>query len=97
MGEVLVVEHLGDVTYLYVKVAGGDTLILETEGDRPVVVGDRVPIYVDGNLCHLFDANDNAIPKAERHHLTLEKTNERQPIQQSEPQRLVNKDRHPAE
>ncbi|MEM9908121.1 MAG: sn-glycerol-3-phosphate ABC transporter ATP-binding protein UgpC, partial [Cyanobacteria bacterium P01_D01_bin.44] len=69
MGEVLVVEHLGDVTYLYVKVAGGDTLIVETEGDRPVAVGDRVPIYIDGDLCHLFDADDNAIPKAERHHL----------------------------
>ncbi|MGD1853270.1 MAG: ABC transporter ATP-binding protein [Leptolyngbyaceae cyanobacterium] len=77
MGEILVVEHLGDVTYLYVKVAGGDTLIVETEGNRPVAVGDRVPIYIDGNLCHLFDADDNAIPKIQQQHLTLEKTNER--------------------
>ncbi|MEM9162168.1 MAG: sn-glycerol-3-phosphate ABC transporter ATP-binding protein UgpC [Cyanobacteria bacterium P01_F01_bin.4] len=107
MGEVMVVEHLGDVTYLYVKVAGGDTLIVETDGGRPVVTGDRVPIYIDGDLCHLFDADDIAIPKAQRHHLTLDKTHERQPrpissSQQPEPQQPqsqqpVNKNRYPAE
>ena len=76
MGEVLVVEHLGDVTYLYVKVAGGDTMIVETPGNQSASVGDRVPIYIDGRLCHLFDANDMAISKARQHHLMLENTNE---------------------
>ena len=70
MGEVLVIERLGDATYLYVKVAGGDTLIVQAEGDRRVSVGDRVPLSVDGKACHLFDAEDIAIPKAQKHPLT---------------------------
>lgn len=70
MGEVLVVERLGDTTYLYVRAPGGDTLIVQTNGDRQVTIRDQVPICIDENACHLFDANDIAIPKAEQHHLT---------------------------
>ncbi|MGD1900551.1 MAG: ABC transporter ATP-binding protein [Phormidesmis sp.] len=64
MGEVLVIEHLGDATSLYVKVAGGDTMIVQAEGNRQVSVRDRIPMRIDGNLCHLFDANDITLPKA---------------------------------
>lgn len=32
--EVLIVERLGGQTYLYVKIADGDTLIVQTEGDN---------------------------------------------------------------
>ena len=69
MGEVLVVERLGGETYLYVKIAGGDTFIVQTDGDSRAKVRDRVPIAIDGDLCHLFDPSGLAIPKAERHHL----------------------------
>ncbi|MGB3202489.1 MAG: sn-glycerol-3-phosphate ABC transporter ATP-binding protein UgpC [Nodosilinea sp.] len=87
MGEVLVVERLGGATYLYVKVAGGDTFIVQTDGDSRAKVRDRVPIAIDGDLCHLFNPEGLAIPKAERHHLTvqqhpevsLEQTYEQQP------------------
>ena len=93
MGEVLVVERLGGETYCYVKVAGGDTLIVQTDGDRPVEVRDRVPLYIDGNLCHLFDADGMAIPKAQQNRLlvdrTLPKNSDRQnlenPHEQSRP------------
>ena len=61
-GEVLVLERLGDSTSLYVKVAGGDTLIVQTDGNRQVAVRDQVPLSIDGNLCHLFDADDITIP-----------------------------------
>ncbi|MBD2232889.1 ABC transporter ATP-binding protein [Phormidium tenue] len=71
MGEVLVVERLGGETYLYVKVAGGDTFIVQTDGDSRAKVRDRVPVTIDGNLCHLFDGAGEAIPKAERHPLSL--------------------------
>ncbi|MFQ4137971.1 ABC transporter ATP-binding protein [Nodosilinea sp. PGN35] len=71
MGEVLVVERLGGETYLYVKIAGGDTFIVQTDGDSRAQVRDRVPVAIDGHLCHLFDGQGLAIPKAERHHLTL--------------------------
>ena len=70
MGEVLVVERLGGETYLYVKIAGGETFIVQADGDSRAQVRERVPIHIDGNLCHLFNADGLAIPKAKRHHLT---------------------------
>lgn len=70
-GEVLVVERLGGETYLYVKVADGDTLIVQTDGDDTSQLHDHVPIYINGDLCHLFNQQGEAIPKVRRHHLTL--------------------------
>ena len=105
MGEVLVVERLGDATYLYVKVAGGDTLIVQTHGGRQVSVRDHVPLYIDGNLAHIFDAEDLAIPKAQRHPLTRQPHPQQshehqprpiQPIPSPERQPSV-KEHHPAE
>lgn len=72
MGEVLVVERLGGETYLYVKIAGGETFIVQANGDSRAKIRDHVPIHIDGNLCHLFNEGGLAIPKAERHHLTLQ-------------------------
>jgi multiple sugar transport system ATP-binding protein len=77
-GEVLVVERLGGETYLYVKIAGGDTLVVQTDGDNPARIRDRVPIYINGELCHLFNQQGEAIPKARRHHLTLNESHEQQ-------------------
>ncbi len=53
-GEVLVVGRLGGETYLYVKIAGGETIIVQTDGDHPAQLHDYVPIYINGELCHLF-------------------------------------------
>ena len=77
-GEVLVVERLGGETYLYVKLAGGDTLIVQTDGDNASNLHDRVPIHINGALCHLFNQQGKAIPKARRHHLTLTESHEQQ-------------------
>lgn len=97
MCEVLVVEHLGDATSLYVRAPGGDTLIVQTEGDRRVTVGDSLPIYIDGNLCHVFDSNDLAIPKAQQDNFTTGQSHEQQlrPIQ-SFPN-SIDKDRYSSE
>ena len=103
MGEVLVVERLGDSTSLYVKVAGGDTLIVQTEGGRQVSVRDRIPLNIDGNLCHLFDADDLAIPKAQKHPLAHQphpqQRHEQQPrpIQPLPAERQASVKRRPAE
>lgn len=70
-GEVLVVERLGGLTYLYIKITGGDTIIIQTDGDNRCQVRDRVPIYINGDLCHLFDSHGQALPKAHRHHLAM--------------------------
>jgi multiple sugar transport system ATP-binding protein len=72
-GEVLVVERLGGQTYLYVKIAGGDTLIVQTDGDNSSQLRDLVPIHISGDLCHLFNLQGEAVPKTRRHHLTVNK------------------------
>ncbi len=97
MCEVLVVEHLGDATSLYVRAPGGDTLIVQTEGDRRVTVGDSLPIYIDGNLCHVFDSNDLAIPKAQQDNFTTGQSYEQQlrPIQPFP--NSIDKDRYSSE
>lgn len=77
-GEVLVVERLGGETYLYVKVAGGETAIVQTDGDNSSRVRDLVPIHINGELCHLFNAQGEAIAKARRHHLTIDQSHEQQ-------------------
>ncbi|WP_263975328.1 TOBE domain-containing protein [Leptolyngbya sp. 7M] len=71
-GEVLVVERLGGETFLYVRIAGGDTLIVQTDGDNPSRTHDRAFIHINGDLCHLFDQNGESIPKTRRHHLMNE-------------------------
>lgn len=68
-GEVLVVERLGGETYLYVRVAGGDTVIVRADGENTSRVSDRVPVAIGGEACHLFDSNGEAIPKARRQNL----------------------------
>ncbi|MBD2079837.1 sn-glycerol-3-phosphate ABC transporter ATP-binding protein UgpC [Leptolyngbya sp. FACHB-17] len=77
-GEVLVVEQLGGETFLYVRIAGGDTLVVQTDGDNPSRTHDRAFIHVNGELCHLFNQNGEAVPKARRHHLTLDDSHEPQ-------------------
>ncbi len=78
MGEVMVIERLGDATYLYVKVSGGDTLIVQTDSNRQVAVRDVVPLHIDGSLCHLFDANDIAITHRPPATPTVNHTHEQQ-------------------
>lgn len=78
ISEVLVVERLGGETFLYVKISGGDTLTVQTDGDNTSHMHDRVPIYINGDLCHLFDAQGESIAKTRRHHLTLNESHEQQ-------------------
>ncbi|MBE9018163.1 ABC transporter [Chroococcidiopsis sp. CCALA 051] len=77
-GEVLVVERLGGETFLYVKIAGGDTLIVQTDGDNPSRMHDLAPLQINGDLCHLFNQQGEAIPKVRRHHLTTDEFYEQQ-------------------
>lgn len=60
-GEVLVVERLGGQTYLYAKITGGDTLVVQTDGNNSSHLRDLVPIHISGDLCHLFDLQGEAV------------------------------------
>ena len=72
-GEVLVVERLGAQTYLYVKIAGGETLVVQTDRDNSNQLRALVPVHISNDLCHLFDLQVEAVLKTRRHHLTVSK------------------------
>jgi multiple sugar transport system ATP-binding protein len=69
-GEVVVVEQLGGETYLYVQIAGGESLVVRTDGANRSQLHDRVSIHVDGNSCHLFNVQGEAVSKRPSHSLS---------------------------
>ena len=52
--KVFVVEKLGSGTFLYLE-KEGDPLVIQTDGDTNVKVGDTVKIGFDPYRCHLFN------------------------------------------
>ena len=58
-GKVFVVEKLGSGTFLYLD-KEGDPLVVETDGDSKIKVGDMVSIGFDPLKCHLFDKSNNS-------------------------------------
>ena len=58
-GKVFVVEKLGSGTYLYLE-KDGDPLVVETEGDSNIKVGDTVKVCFQASRCHIFDGSNQA-------------------------------------
>ncbi len=52
--KVFVVEKLGSGTFLYLE-KEGDPLVVETDGNSTIKVGDTVKIGFKSEFCHLFD------------------------------------------
>jgi multiple sugar transport system ATP-binding protein len=55
-------EHLGGVTFFYGTLASEESLTIEVPGQAFVESGVTVPVRLDPALCHLFDAEEQAIP-----------------------------------
>jgi ABC-type sugar transport system ATPase subunit len=51
--KVFVVEKLGSGTFLYLE-KDGDPLVVETEGDSNIKVGDTIKVGFTASRCHLF-------------------------------------------
>ncbi len=68
-GEVLVVERLGNATFLHVAVGSVMMLTVETDDDHPVHVHDRISVDVNGRNSHIFDKSGMAVPNLRRHPL----------------------------
>lgn len=60
-GEVVSLEHLGDVTILGVRIDAATNLTLKFAGDTPARIGDRVHIGFELTGTSLFDGSDTAI------------------------------------
>jgi len=58
-GKVFVVEKLGSGTFLYVE-KDGEPLVVQTEGDTNIKVGDKIKIGFNPERCHLFDKEGKA-------------------------------------
>jgi ABC-type sugar transport system ATPase subunit len=57
--KVFVVEKLGSGTFLYLE-KEGEPLVVETDGDSNIKVGDTVKVGFDASRCHLFDSSKQA-------------------------------------
>jgi len=57
--KVFVVEKLGSGTFLYLE-KEGEPLVVETEGDSNIKVGDNVKVGFTASRCHIFDKNNIA-------------------------------------
>ena len=57
--KVFVVEKLGSGTFLYLE-KDGEPLVVETEGDSNIKVGDTVKVGFTASRCQLFDNNKQA-------------------------------------
>jgi multiple sugar transport system ATP-binding protein len=66
-GEVMVVERLGGLTYLYVQLTPADLVIVQADGDIPVKVHDVIAVALEPRSAHLFRGDGAAINLLERH------------------------------
>ena len=55
-GEVFVIEKLGSGTFLYIE-KDNEPLVVATEGDSSIKVGDTIKVGFVANRCHVFEKN----------------------------------------
>jgi multiple sugar transport system ATP-binding protein len=57
------VERLGDITYAYLDMQGGEPLVVRAAGDSAVSQGDAVRVRFWPQCCHLFDSDGVALTR----------------------------------
>jgi multiple sugar transport system ATP-binding protein len=68
-GLVAFLEQLGEASYLYVRLAGGELVTVRESGQCSVTVGAPVHLHFPPNCLHLFDADEVATPRTADVHL----------------------------
>jgi len=58
---VMLVERLGEQTYLHLEQAGGAVLMAKVQGNASVDIGDEVTLGIAPEAGHLFTADGNAV------------------------------------
>jgi multiple sugar transport system ATP-binding protein len=59
-GEAMLVERLGDRTFVYARLDGGPEIIAQDIGFSRVRVGDRVGLRIAAGAAHLFEPDGTA-------------------------------------
>jgi multiple sugar transport system ATP-binding protein len=62
-GTVDQVEHLGESSFIYLRLDDGTDVIARTPGDSPATVGERLPFAAPPAQIHLFDAAGKAFAR----------------------------------
>ncbi len=60
-GEVQIAEHLGGETFVYVNLAGGQSITVEIQGQALVRAGERIGLNFADSAYHLFDAHEQVV------------------------------------
>ena len=59
-GKVFVVEKLGSGTFLYLE-KDGEPLVVQTDGDTKIKVGDTIKVGINSSRCHIFNEKGSSI------------------------------------
>jgi len=62
-GLVAFVEQLGEASYLYVRLAGGELVTVRESGQATVAVGNPIQLHFPPDSLHLFNDADIAMPR----------------------------------
>ena len=59
-GKVFVAEKLGSGTFLYLE-KDGEPLVVQTDGDTKIKVGDTIKVGINSSRCHIFNEKGSSI------------------------------------
>ena len=60
-GKVNIVEHLGEVNFIYATLQNGQDVVVRGHGDNTVHIGDTISLSAPSSAFHVFDANGVAL------------------------------------
>jgi ABC-type sugar transport system ATPase subunit len=60
-GRIDAVERLGEASYVYMKLAGGDDVTIRSSGDIQAAPGERFTAHIPAHALHVFDASGQAV------------------------------------
>jgi multiple sugar transport system ATP-binding protein len=59
------VEQLGGNAFVYGRLVDGQSMTLALEGQQHITSGQEIPISIDSELCHVFNADELAVGRQE--------------------------------
>jgi multiple sugar transport system ATP-binding protein len=66
-GKVNLIEHLGELSYLYVDIGQEGEIVLKVDGDNQHQAGDQITFGIQPNRLYLFDHQGNALTRVNAH------------------------------
>jgi ABC-type sugar transport system ATPase subunit len=65
-GRIDAVERLGEASYVYMKLAGGDNVTVRSPGDIQAAPGESFTAHIPAHALHVFDASGQAVRTRKR-------------------------------